>query len=679
MEFLTLDAETFYSDDYTLSKMNTEAYIRDSRFEEILWSIKFGAEPAIWVLPDRFDYFVKNEVDWPNTALICHHSHFDGAILSWHHGIKPGFHIDTLSMARVLDGPKASNSLEDLVIRHGVGRKGDYIKFAKGKRSKDFTPAELRGYGEYCCNDGDKTYALALKFLPQLPLEELRLIDLTIRMFTEPVFKGDVEKLRGAVVSERYRKKEILARIGLLCSQCGGTAADILGGPCKSCEGSGLNKKPLNSSDQFADLLRAQGVEPETKVSPTSGEPIYAFARTDSAMQSLLEDEEEPARVLPQARIAVKSNIIESRAERFAGCAERGPMPVYISHAGAHTLRPSGGDKMNWLNMSKKNATRPEMMVLRQSIRAPAGYKIVTADSWQGEARIIAWLAGQQDLVDGFAQGRDIYSEHASTIYERPVDRKRVKEDEIPGQLGKVSILGMGFGMGWFKAAGELLKGMLGAPPIQLTIKDMETLQVEPSAFLNNPRKIAQVDAMPSRLELNDRLIHCIVTEALVQRYRQRYPHIPAYWGLMNKVITCMITGEEITFGAHGIMRAVKEGIMLPNGMRLNYRGIERDDAGEASYWDGRKRTKIHGALLTENTVQCLHRLIVAEQMLDISDAGIKVVMWPYDEVVAVVPDDAAPVALEFMLQTMKKAPSWAVGLPLAGEGGIGQTYAEAR
>lgn len=681
--------ECFYDNDYTLSKMTTEAYLRDPRMEEVLWSIKYNGEKSFWLLPDRAEHFFKHEVNWPKTALVCHHSHFDGARLNWAHDCRPALHIDTLSMARVIDGPKAGNSLHDLCIRHGIGAKGDYVTFAKGKHLADFSRDELHEYGRYGCNDTDRTYDLAQIFLPQLPESELRLIDQTIRMFTEPVFHGDVAKLRAAVTTERQNKIAMLRQIGLICPACNGSGidpqhalVDPLPQPCKKCDGMGVNKKPLNSNDQFAELLRKAGVEPETKTSPTTGEQIYAFAKTDPYMQMLVDDEDDEVRVLAETRLAVKSNIIETRAAKFAACAERGPMPVYLSHAGAHTLRPSGGDGMNWLNMSKHNAKRPEMMVLRQSILPPPGHKILAPDSGQGEARIVAWLANQMDLVEAFAQGRDIYSEAATDIYRRPVDRKfelpdGTHPDYIPGQVGKIEILSFGFGSGWYTAAAGFLKGVLGAPPIQFFEHDLRAMQIDESRFLNNPKKVEILQTMPSRLEFRDRAIHCAVVDGMVQRYRERYAEIKKFWGTMELVINAMMRGEEMVFGAHGVMQTGKECIYLPNGTKLLYKGIERDDGGNATYWDGRKRTKIYGSLACENVVQALHRAIVAEQMLEIADAGIKIALWPYDEIVAVVPEDAAEFALEYMIQTMKKSPTWATGLPLTAEGKIGNTYAE--
>ncbi len=679
MDILTADLECFYDNDYTLSKLTTESYLRDPRYSEILWGLKWNDTPAFWLLPDRADQFFRNEVDWANTALIHHHAHFDGAALNWHHNVRPALFIDTLSMARVIDGPKAGNSLHDLCIRHGVGAKGDYVTYAKGKHLADFSRDELHQYGQYCCNDADRTYDLANIFLPQLPEEEIKLIDLTVRLFTEPVFVGDVEKLKGAVITERARKKELLTRLGYACVHCagGGEVADMVSGvvPCKKCDGLGIDKKPFGSSEKFAAILRALRVEPETKLGKPNpdGSPkeIYAFAKTDPAMHALLEDEDEQVRTLAEARLAVKSNIVETRAERFQHVAERGVMPVYLSYGAAHTFRWGGGDSTNWQNLSGYNATRPEMAVIQASVSAPPGFKCVRRDSSQGEARIAAANAGQVDLVEAFSQGRDVYSEHASTIFGRKVDRKKIAEDYIPGQLGKVSILGMTYGMGYYKTATELLKGMLGAPPIKFTMADMETLHVDSSRFLNSPKKIAAVNEMPSRLELNDRLCHCIVSEALVQRYRARYTKIVEYWDLMEEVINAMINGVEMTFGVNGCMHTAKDKIWMPNGLALNYLGISRSN-GEASYFDGRKRTKIHGPMLTENTTQCLHRIIVAGQMLEIAEV-LKVGLMRHDDVVCVVPDEAAEAAFEFMGQAMVKVPPWAIGIPMASEGKIGQ------
>jgi DNA polymerase len=437
-----------------------------------------------------------------------------------------------------------------------------------------------------------------------------------------------------------------------------------------------VDKKPIGSNKQFADLLRGFGVEPEMKQG--KNEKIYAFAKTDPAMQELIEDDDEQVRFLAEARIGIKSNLVLTRAQRYHDCAARGVMPVYIKYGAAHTWRMGGGDSMNWQNLSGVNAKRPEMSVLNESIQAPAGHKLVRCDSGQGEARLVAYQAGQADLLADFAAGVDVYSGCASDVYGRPVDRKNVPGDHFAGQLGKICILGMGFGMGWYKLAMETLKGMLGMDPIQFTMAHMEQMHVDPGRFLGNPKNIQRANEMPSRLELNDRLIHCAVADYLVRRYRKRYEAIPTYWNLMESVINAMIEGREMAFAGPGIVRTEKEAVVLVHEplIRLNYRGLERSDDGQASYWDGRKRTHIYGGLLTENITQWLHRLIVCEQMLEISQL-LKVALMRHDDVVCVVPVEAAEEAKQYMMQAMAKTPAWIPGLPLKGDGGIGNTLLE--
>jgi len=696
MDLMTLDAETFYDDDYTLKKLNTEAYIRDARFEELMWSIKFNDTKTFWIYPDRAEHFFRTEVDWANTTVIAHHAHFDVGILSFRHNVRPAFILDTLSMARVIDGPKAGNSLGVLSVRHGVGHKGFEVEKARGKHFKDFTRREFLEYAEYCMGDTDLTYKLAMFFVQQLPYEELELIDATVRMFTEPVFVGDQARLAAAVVNERQRKIALLTRVGLICPACNGagTIPSMFNGlavagsgvQCKLCDGLGVNKKPLTSREKFADLLREFGIEPETKHN-AKGDPTYAFARTDPFMQGLLDDAEEEVRFLAEARIGVTSNIVETRAQRYLETAQRGSMPVYTAHAAAHTLRCGGGDKMNWLNLSNKNQNRPEMAELKNSVHAPEGCMVVAADSSQGEARLLGWQAGQHDNVEAFRQGRDVYSEDASIIYGRHVDRRANPEDKIPGQVGKISRLSLGFGAGWESTSRNFLKGVLGAPPIQFKHADMTAMGIDPSKFLNNPYKVGAVERMASRLEMSDRLIHCIVSEHIVNTYRRSNQAIcgvpgqrrTGYWGLLEHVIDCMIAGTEFVFAAHGILRTGKECIYLPpdGRLKLNYRGLQRSEDGEASYFDGRKRTKIYGSLLAENITQCLHRLIVGEQLLTVKRAGVKVALWTYDEIAVVVPESAAELTLKYMIEVMKTPPAWAVGLPLAAEGGIGKSYGD--
>jgi hypothetical protein len=234
------------------------------------------------------------------------------------------------------------------------------------------------------------------------------------------------------------------------------------------------------------------------------------------------------------------------------------------------------------------------------------------------------------------------------------------------------------FQKGWYGAAVDFLKGHLGAPPIQFTEKDLRAMQIDAGAFLNNPKKVQQVADMPSRLELNDRLIHCIVTEAIVRRWRTQNDKVVAGWDRMESVINAMIAGETLRFGPNGFLYTEKEAIVAPSGARLRYRGLERNNGG-ATYWTGHGRAHVYGGSLTNNAIQLLEQEIIGAQMLTIHQAGYKVATEAYDNIVCVVPEEQAQACLDFMLATMKTRPGWGQDIPLAAEGGIGQTWYEAK
>lgn len=338
-----LDFETYYAKDFSLRNkdMTSERYVRDPRFEVIGVGVKWGDRPTVWLEHWEFAEWAAR-VNWSRVAVNAHHSQFDGLILSHVYGIKPGFWYDTMSMARALHGPSGV-ALDLLAKKYGIGEKSEGLADAKGKRRADFTQAQWLAFGEYCKNDVELTAKLEALMTPRLPVEELWLIDTTIRMFTEPTFVADVPLLETTLAEERKRKREMLLKIAPTYERA---------------------LEQLGSADKFAELLRAQGVEPPLKLN-NKGEEIYAFAQTDSGMKALLEDERDGVRLLAEARLEAKSNIVETRVERLLGCAHRGAVPFYLKYCGAHTNRWSGGDKMNPQNFNRGGA-------LRDAILAPA-------------------------------------------------------------------------------------------------------------------------------------------------------------------------------------------------------------------------------------------------------------------------------------------------------------------
>lgn len=665
---VTIDFETYYDTDYSLSKLTTEAYVRDPRFETIGVGVKVGAEPAVWMSDADFRAWAAR-VDWARVAVLCHHTHFDGFILSHHYGIRPGFLFDTLGMSRALH-PETGGSLAKLMVAYAVGEKGHEVVLAKGKRRADFTPAEWLQYGVYCCNDCDGTYRIFRLMLAKgFPEPELRLNDLTIRMFTEPVLEGDIPLLTEFLAEEKAKKRKLLARVAGLLEYENMTDEQLLE----------LVKPRLTSDAKFAALLTEFGAEVPQKLNK-AGVLKTAFAKTDPGMQALLEHEDEEIRWLAEARQGVKSSQNETRTERFISCASRGPMPVYLKYYGAHTGRWSGGDGMNMQNLHRGG-------VLRKSLLAPEGHVVVVADSGAIEARMTAWFAGHHELVEAFRQNKDIYSEFASSVYGRKVDRKfkladGTEPDEEPGRVGKTAILGLGYSMGYLKFGMTLLSGA-GGKPIRFSMEHAHQMGVDVNAFARNPYQRGRVEDVPSRLSPEDKLVHFAVCDRIVDTYREVNAPIAALWEFMNDVvIPAMVDGHEMSFGPNDCCRTVRHGIVLPNGMMLRYRGLTRhvDEKGRSSFTYigssyGNATVRIYGGSLTENVIQALARIVIGEQALAVHAMNGKIPTTTHDEILVVVRLEKAKRALIALLTEMFRAPTWATGCPLSAEGGFHRSY----
>jgi hypothetical protein len=443
--FITLDWETYYSADYTLSKMTTADYVRDPRFQTIGVGVKVNDGPRFWMEDAALRAWAAT-VDWSRCAVLAHHAHFDGLILSHHYGVLPGFWLDTLSMARALHGTEVGGSLAKLAVHYGAGEKGHEVLNAKGKRRADFTPEEWLRYGEYCKNDVELTYDIFHKMLagfagPPFPEVELWNIDTTVRMFTEPSFVLNEPLLRTFLASEQDRKKELMRRV--LGSDGEGMSDEAVAEAVRPV---------LLSNDKFAALLIEMGEDPPRKVSAArektrkklvdAGDPAaeeydvttWALAKSDPGMQTLLEHEEDEIRWLAEARIGVKSTINETRTERFLKAGEGGrSVPVYLKYGAAHTFRWGGGDRMNFQNLVRGGE-------LRKSLLAPPGHLLVVADSGQIEARVIGWLAGHADLMDIFRRNDalgdagDFYSDVGSTFFGKKLSKK---ETPVERQISK--------------------------------------------------------------------------------------------------------------------------------------------------------------------------------------------------------------------------------------------------
>jgi DNA polymerase len=624
MDIITIDFETYYDKEYSLSKMTTEEYIRDPRFEVICVGVKINNNPTDVYTGPEVGPFLKS-IDYSKCALLAHHAAFDGAILSWHYGIKPKFWFDTLSMARPLHNVTVGGSLAALTTYYKLGAKGTEVVNALGKRREDFTKQELEAYMNYCANDVDLTYALLRKMLPQFPRSELMVIDQTLRMFTEPVIRLNETALKQHRADLDKAREVLISKLAPVVAQERGLSSSI------------------NSNEQFAAILRQFGVDPPMKTSPTTGKQTYAFAKTDKAFTDLLEHPVPAVQVLVSVRLGTKSTIEVTRTQRFLDIATRGSLPIMLNYYGAHTGRFSGGDSVNLQNLPARGNTK-----IRHALTAPAGHTLIACDSSQIEARMVAWLAGQDDLVQAFREKRDVYSEFASQVYGRTI----TKDDKSERFVGKTCILGLGYGMGAEKFRRTLEIGQAG---ISVKIDENEAKRI-------------------------------------VQLYRQKNFKIVELWRKCDHALNGIVQGGQGT-----VSKCVdydSEGVRLPNGLYVRYPALQASTNGYKYINNSRtfreyirKKisgvsqsddvwTKIYGGKVVENIVQALAAIVIREQMAVIG-ATCKVAFQVHDEIVITVPNAQADEAQKHLEQIMSTSPVWAPDIPLACESGQGKTYGE--
>ena len=604
MQILTVDFESYYDQHYSLSKITMEEYLRDELFDVIGVSVQVDDGEPVWFSgPKAATKKWLDQFDWGNSVAVAHNAMFDMAILNWHFDIRPKRIADTLSMLRALDGPDAGNSLAKAAERYGLGTKGTEVLNAIGKGRIDFTPDELARYGEYCKNDVALTYDLFKCLVERFPMVELRLIDLTIRMFTEPTLGLDKCVLEDHLAAVRAKKAKLMDAVE-------------------------ADKADLMSNPKLATLLRSLGVEPPLKISPTTGKRTYAFGKTDEGFKALLEHADPRVQAIVAARLGVKSTLEETRTERFIGIADRGTLPIPLRYYAAHTGRFGGDDKINMQNLPRGSA-------LKKAILAPKGYVVIDCDSSQIEARTLAWLAGQDDLVTAFRNGEDVYKIMASAIYGKPVDAI----DKGERQVGKVTVLGAGYGLGWRKF-------VTYAKQQNISVSDDEA-------------------------------------ERIITTYRETYPMIPLLWKQGDNVVKAIAEQATTDFGRDGVVITNLMGIRLPNGLYLKYPNMrlwEDPDTNRRSYIYDQKKGRatikkgIWGGGIVENVCQALARIIIGEQMLMIA-RRYKVAMTVHDSVVALVPEAEAEEGRLFIEQCMRIQPKWATGLPLNCESKMGATY----
>jgi len=622
LNLITLDFESYYDGKKRLGfkTQTTEEYVRDSRFEVIGVGVKVNDGAETWFsgsAKEISDHL--NSYDWAGSALLCHNTLFDGCILSWRFGIKPAYLLDTLSMARAIHGVEAGGSLAKLAERYNLGKKGDEVVAAEGKRLKDFAPDELAKYGEYCKNDVDLTFKLFQELSSEFPQAELDLIDMTLRMFTEPVFEVDDALLIERLEEVQQEKQGVLR--GLMGRM--------------ECDTEEAVRKKLASNKQFAAVLEENGVKCPMKPSKTTGKQTYALAKNDEGFLALTEHEDPYIQQLCSVRLGTKSTIEESRVQRFIDIGKRnkGRLPIPLKYYGAHTGRWAGMDKVNFQNLPSRDKKKK---ALKNSVVAPDGYVVINCDSSQIEARILVWLAGQNDVIEQFRKGEDVYSVFATKIYDRPIS----KANPVERFVGKTCILGLGYGTGAIK----LQHTLKTSPPGAIVTED------EAKEFVNTYR------------DSNDKVID-------LWKDGDKAIKDLANWGKT----------KPFWYGKNKCLMVTKEGIRLPNGLYIRYPDLKLDTEESKSqyiYASRKGPVSLWGGALVENVVQALARIVVGQQMIEIHKR-YPVKLTAHDAAVVVVREEEQTEALAYIVERMSTPPDWAKGLPVACEANVGKSYGD--
>lgn len=613
VDIYTIDLETYYAKDYSLTKLTTEQYVNDPRFEVIGLAIKKNDGPTKWYSGDDVDGFLAG-FDFSDALIVCHNTMFDGAILGWRYEVNPKLWADTMSMARFANGVHESASLSALANKYGLGVKGTEVINALGKKRQDFTPEELQRYAEYCINDVDLTYELFRELVPGVPKAEIKLIDMTLRMFIDPVLEID----RGVLhlrLKEIVEEKEAMLH-SLKENLKVSTNEEV--------------REILASNPKFKELLESRGVEVPMKQSPTNPEKmIPALGKKDEGFIALQESEDDFVQLLCGIRLNTKSTMEQGRIENFTQIAIRNgeKLPIPLNYCGAHTGRWSGKEKINLQNLPSRD---PKKKALKNSITAPPGHVVINCDSSQIEARVVAWMAGQKDLLEAFKNKQDVYRLMGGRIYsKKPEDI--TKEERF---LAKTVVLGCGFGTGWKKLQSELNASGVKLPDDEC-------------------KKIISI-------------------------YRESNHAIVGLWRQADEALKEMLFGRPCRVGVNGSVPVFDgSGIVLPNGYKIRYPELHAKevDGKDKFFYKSRKGTEgIWFGTLVENAVQGLARCIVAEQMLLISKR-YRPVLTVHDAAVIVAPEEEKDEAVAFIEQCMSFVPKWAEGLPIACESGVDFSY----
>ena len=644
---ITIDFETYYDKEWTLTKITTEKYIRGYKFECIGLSVKIGNMTTHFHRKENWKGFIQSIMEkYPNSPFVCHNASFDMGILGLRYGIHPRFTVDTSVMAKLcgLDRVAGGTSLAkitDFLCSKGVitAVKGTEVHNMLGVHADDMTEQQWKAYGAYCKLDTDLCYQLYMYMLDLVPLSELVMSHITTEMWTKPVVQLNVPLLESYADRLATEREQMLKGIA---GKLGVSTDEML--------------KHLRSAPKFKAILEGLGVKVPMKYSEKQNKLVPALSKTDQEFLALQDHPNKLVSTLVSTKLGAMSSMEQTRTATFLDIAQRGLMPIPLRYAAAHTGRYGGSDKVNLQNLPK----RSKDPVLRRALRAVDGHLWVAADSSQIEARLNAYISNQTDLVQLFVDGRDPYVDMATAIYNKPYDEimalakgdNATKEGKQMRNLGKEAVLACGYGM--------------------------------------------SANTFGYRMELTGNHQAAEMKDIIVNAYRRKNDRIVAFWRECNKVLGILCRGGSIQFGGpnndlfyatnvdfHGVIIPV---IMMPNGTYLFYQNL-RQEMDERTgrmgfvydqYDNGRfKPKRIWGSSLVENLCQCFAFVVLKWQALNIVNDGYQININVHDEWAGVYPKDKVKSAVLSYYHSMKRVPDYLPDGLLDCEVDIGINYAD--
>ena len=669
-EILTVDFESYFDDEYHFKKdaadavgLSTIEYIMSPKFEltGLGWGGPCGMEffspsdDPVW--PHTIKYTLRNFKRWDSVTVVIQNARFDVTVLQTKFGIIPKYIIDIKDLHAHYDA-SMSHKLKDMAKEFGLQPKGETQDF-KGLHYDTMTPDQRKALADYCLNDVDLETKLFKILLPKLsnPAIELKLQRHTLDMWLHRGFDFDRDLADSLKVQMEENIAEAVAKTGLVNKNYDKLFAKMVsrlkGRPIFGDIPMHILEKAVEAAatdlrgDTFVKLLQAQGEQVEWKRGKRGN--IAALAKTDDYAKSLMAHGNPIVRDLITARQAVKSwplhiERIESMTKQAA--ANGGILRVPLNYAAAHTLRWGGGEGINLHNLGGKgragSGVDPLIGKIRGLLRAPVGFTLAIGDSAQIEARILSWLAGQNDLTAGFANNEDIYSEFATTLFRVPVRKERNTDPKPVGRMlsikrgfGKDAILGCGFGMGADKFYQRCLQNSSLRPAFDSGQYNRQFIQ------------------------------------KLIDTYRTKYSKIPAYWRAVETAFKQALRFPHLTpkvgnieFSSIGHEIHVK----LPSGHIIYYRQCSIKGDGNISYLSGPKRESLWGGSITENVVQSVARDLLGFWVLLCEQNQLSVVLHVHDEIVCLVPKNNSKISLDKLEQILYSIPEWAAGLPVGAE-----------